>query len=576
MKKSWFKVIFSVAVLLVLNNSFADKLHIAARDGNITKVKSFIAQGENINAQNNKPRYTPLHWAVQHGHIAIIRLLINSGADIAIKSKSGKTALSIARSKPYKNIKTYPEIIKFLQETAIKRSPITRAEVVKLLQEAATNRLTPIPPTKAPIKQTQKNQPSATKLTLNKIKPILPTSCNTNFIINYSDIALSEKIGSGGFGNVYKAKWGAQEVAVKKLHMKNWSNENEQRFIQETKIWKELTHPNIITFFGICVPPNPYCMVMRYKPSGSLYKLLKSKITLPWSSRKILAIDIASALSYLHKKSILHHDLKSLNVLISQQEGKLHASLTDFGLAETKREINTTTNVGKAHSFGTLLWMAPELLRGKPSTKASDIYSYGMILWEIASRKRPYHEAHPSVIKALITDGDTPNIPSATPSYFTSLIKKCWALDPIQRPTIEEVLTLLSSYPDAHKTQITSTNQRTARSIKIKIRKIKNLLDKTYPEGDDLDEEDIAYRKNILQLLESFTGLQALNTSQKGKLKQIKNSLLKELESLSSESDDCSDMLSAKLIKTGSKSYESSDIPTAKLIKTKTQHSSKT
>ena len=241
-------------------------------------------------------------------------------------------------------------------------------------------------------------------------------------------------------------------MAVKKLHMKNMSRESEREFKQESSIWKQLTHPNIVTLFGICSKPDPYCMVMRYKPLGSLYTILKSSSSLPWSDRKQIAIDIASALIYLHKKNILHRDLKSLNVLVANQDGKHRASLTDFGLSVVKRETTTTTKVGKAQSSGTLLWMAPELLHGRRNSKQSDIYAYGMILWELATRKLPFYEADPKAIRGLIKDGDTPEIPTETPKNFASVIKQCWNMNRNKRPSIATILNLLDDKraPETH------------------------------------------------------------------------------------------------------------------------------
>ncbi len=545
-------------------------LYIAAYNGHIAVAKLLLDAEANKNAQTSKKR-TPLHIAAEKGHTEIAQILIAAGAKIEAQDENGKTPLQLAQLKPYVNSPwhnvsnvTYDKIIKLLQDAAkSKAKPQTTAPFRTSTEDSSTVN-TQIPPktiesSKLPVAI---ETPSKTKA----VKP--PTPSNTDFIINYSNIVLGEKIGSGGFGDVFKAKWLGQDVAVKKLHMKNMSDESEQEFKQESSIWQKLSHPNIVQLFGICIPsslhstvtspPDPYCMIMRYKPSGSLYNLLKNKSLLTWPARKQLAIDIGSALLYLHNKNILHRDLKSLNVLVSEQDRKLRASLTDFGLSIVKRETSsTTTKISKQQSSGTLLWMAPELLRGRRNSTQSDVYAYGMILWELATRKLPFYEADPKAIFQLIKNGDTPEIPSGTPSNFASVIKKCWDLNQNKRPAIKTILELLQGQKPteakpssellqtgllssgSHSSLIRSTGSSnpTGRKVKKKISELKKLLDQAYPEDDELDEEDTEYRSGVLTFFASLKGSQKLDFKQKSECSTIKQFLLDQLDSSGSDSD---------------------------------------
>ncbi len=361
-----------------------------------------------VNRQHEKDDSTLLHRAVIKAQIPITKLLINMGADLSIKDNEGKTALNCAQDNGY--ISILSDQIKNKSLIPIKRDLTLDDIGLSTSQKGGSDSKT-----------------SA-------------QSHHEDFIINYDDIALDKQIGKGGFGDVYKGTWNGQEVAIKQLHMDKMSDESEQEFTQETKIWFKLRHPNIAQLFGICVPPDPYCMIMAYKKKGSLYKLLKSKESISWDARYRIAKDIVSALLYLHKKNILHRDLKSLNVLVSKQEDQLRASLTDFGLSEIKQETATTTKVGTEQSIGTLLWMAPELLKGSNCSQKSDIYAYGMLLWELASRKRPFKGKPSAVIPTLIKDGNTPEIPTSTPPVFARLIKRCWDLNPKERPSVQDIL----------------------------------------------------------------------------------------------------------------------------------------
>ena len=182
---------------------------------------------------------------------------------------------------------------------------------------------------------------------------------------------------------------------------------------------------------------------MQYMPQGSLYHLLKTDRVLLWKTRKVLAKDICSALLYLHKKNILHRDLKSLNILVSTQDNQLRAHLTDFGLSIVRKKT-TSTDTENGPIAGTLLWMSPELLQGSPCSLQSDMYAFGMILWELASRTIPFKGKKKKLIHQLIITGKTPPIPPDTPENLAKLIKLCWSMDPLKRPTINQALAILN------------------------------------------------------------------------------------------------------------------------------------
>ncbi len=401
------KLLFSLkARINEKNENGLTPLHVARNreiaDYLITKSANLNTLGEN--------NLTPLHTAAQSGNLEVVRFLLLKGANSEAQTTTYETALdltNIALSNASEETK------KNLEQVVI---------TLKASQKATQTSY--LAPNTAPQRSTKFS------------------STVSDFILDYSTIKLGEKLGEGGFGSVYKARWQHQDVAVKQLHMERLSKDGQKEFEQETRIWSKLRHPNIIPLLGICIPPAPYSMIMPYKPKGSLYDLLKSKQRLTWTNRKQLALDIGSALEYLHSKKMLHRDLKSLNILVAKQEGNYRGSLTDFGLSIVKNET-ITSSTKATQSSGTLLWMAPELLRGKPCTKKSDIYAYGMILWELASRKLPFKDAHPSVISTLIKDGDTPDIPKKIPTIFTALITQCWSMDTKKRPSLNEILNKL-------------------------------------------------------------------------------------------------------------------------------------
>ncbi len=545
-------------------------LHVCAKSDRTEVAQVLIDAGLDVNAQNTEGS-TPLHIAVKNGYLKLVKLLVKAKANLSIKNVNGKTVFDIAQEKSLGGGEDEDEFGFGVDVTVYKEMMQILLQHVQQLAHKGEI-ITPLSQT-AEISQ----KPTASPSIVNPapVDGVADAVDEKDFIINHKDIEFGKEIGSGAFGNVYKARWKGSDVAVKKLFMRNISAQSQKEFTHETKIWKMLTHPNIIQLCGICIKPDPYCMVMRYKPSGSLYKLLKSEQEILWTDRKQLAIDIVSALLYLHSKkpSILHRDLKSLNVLVSKQDDTLRASLTDFGLSEVKQEITRMSHKSIGQSAGTLPWMAPELLESKRNvSKKSDIYSLGMVLWELASRKVPFDEKVSALIPSLIMSGKLPSIPGDTPQEIAQIIKKCWNMEPSLRPTAQEVLYILrgktplpvgptpapSASDEEQKNKpslidsTSSVGKHTPRKIKKKLTELKNLLNKSYSEDDDLDAGDTAFRVKNISFINSFYGKKTLTVEEKQALRDKKTELENELDSESDSDDDrLGTIASVRRIQTG-------------------------
>ncbi len=423
---------------------------------------------------------TLLHKAVEAQSKALVELLVDKGVSIDLRNSENISPLDLAEEKGYK------DIIAYLNSRVNSLSTST---------------------------STLSSTTSQSKLS--SIKSLGAEE----FVIDYRDLKLDQKIGQGGFGEVYKGTWNVLDVAIKKSLMSNMSVAKEEEFKQEAAIWFRLRHPNIAQLFGICVKPNPYCMVMDYYEKGSLYHVLKSEIELTVQHRKRIALDIASALLYLHNKKILHRDLKSLNVLIANREGKLRGFLTDFGLS--KQDSMMVTKVGQGNATGTLPWMAPELLDGKKSSMPSDIYGFGILLWEIAMRKIPYNGVHSSIIPSMILRGRLPKMEEETP--FNMIIKECCSKDVAKRPSAKKLISLLSAIGQP-KLENPSKLENPL------FAKIKELLDDAYPEEDAEDDEEVAeFRQSILAQLTTLKAKKILSIGDSDQLNRIKTDLCEEL-----------------------------------------------
>lgn len=258
-------------------------------------------------------------------------------------------------------------------------------------------------------------------------------------VISLKDLTLGNLLGKGGFGVVYQGKWQHSDVAIKQiLNTSNLTPHDIKSFEEEAAMMSHLRHPNIVTFYGVCLEPKHYSMVVEFMVKGTLYDVLHKAPSLPWSKRIQIALDICRGLLFLHSHNppIVHRDMKSVNVLMDE---KLNAKISDFGMAKIRR-----LTMDMPHGVeGTYAYMAPEiLLNGHPGTQESDVYALGVILWEIATRKDPHCEIKSILHKIKLGKRDP--IPDETPPIFRSMIERCWAQDRKDRPQVREVYDVLS------------------------------------------------------------------------------------------------------------------------------------
>ena len=177
------------------------------------------------------------------------------------------------------------------------------------------------------------------------------------------------------------------KVAVKKFGKRYMTRKALKDFIKEIEMLNQLRHPNIVLYMGVSLDEqvnSHFYMITEFVGMGSLFDLLHHKKLVLDDSRIIqVAKQMAVALLYLHKRQLFHCDMKSQNVLINDD---WTVKMCDFGLSRYQEKFEAD-NHGK---IGTPHWMAPEILRGEKYTAAADIYSFGVILWEMLTSDIPY------------------------------------------------------------------------------------------------------------------------------------------------------------------------------------------
>lgn len=266
-------------------------------------------------------------------------------------------------------------------------------------------------------------------------------------MIALDEILWGEVIGHGAFATVYRATVQGQDVAVKKLVTQNnlpMVEKSLRDFESEVALLRELHHPNIIAFVGTCV--DPVAVLTEFCHRGNLFMVVNEKgppyTEIAWSRRLSIAKGLAAGMEYLHSRDpiLIHRDLKSLNVLLNRA---WVVKITDFGLSRFKPHSLTDIMTMQC---GTYHWMAPEVINSTQYTEKADVYSFGIILWEIAARAIPYEGLQPvQVVAAVINRKERPKLPEDCPEDYKALVRSCWAQEPGDRPGFVEVVARLAA-----------------------------------------------------------------------------------------------------------------------------------
>ncbi|RGB22282.1 kinase-like domain-containing protein [Rhizophagus diaphanus] len=176
---------------------------------------------------------------------------------------------------------------------------------------------------------------------------------------------------------------------------------------------------------------------MQYADGGDLQNYLKTNFkNLTWDDKKKLAFQIADGLNYLHNENVLHRDLHSKNIVIHENNAKI----TDFGISKIQNDQNSTVYMGH---FGVIPYMEPKRIfdQNFPYTKSSDIYSFGVLMWEISSGYPPFKDSDDKVALGFAINNGTREITiPGTPIEYENLYKNCWNQEPEKRPVIHEIL----------------------------------------------------------------------------------------------------------------------------------------
>lgn len=270
--------------------------------------------------------------------------------------------------------------------------------------------------------------------------------------VDLSELYFGPRFAHGAHSQLYQGLYKDEPVAVKIIRVPD-DDENgalgaqlENQFIREVTLLSRLYHQNVLRFVAACRTPPVFLIVTEYLSGGSLRAYLHKLEHQPLPLQKLIAVslDIARGMEYIHSQGVIHRDLKPENVLICQD---FRMKIADFGIACEVAYCDLL-----ADDPGTYRWMAPEMIKHKSYGKKVDVYSFGLMLWEMVSGTIPYEEMTPiQAAFAVVNKNLRPAIPGDCPPAMRALIEQCWSLQPEKRPDFWQVVKVLEQFESSLK-----------------------------------------------------------------------------------------------------------------------------
>jgi len=258
---------------------------------------------------------------------------------------------------------------------------------------------------------------------------------------------------TGSTCSVFKARWERQTVAVKVVSLLGVALVQRRKiidnFMGEMDILVNMRHPNILSVFGIIDDElTSLQLVMEFASKGELGDYLRQSVeSLPLARQFDFCLQVASGMRYLHVQKTAHRDLKSLNILITlNSEGDILLKISDFGLS--KEDIGVAVTAATAGALGTPAWSAPEILEEKegPDYFQSDLWSYGVVVWEIVTRAMPFEGMKIlQVMKAVCMQGERMKLSEESGHHHAliQIVDGCCQKNPADRMSLDRVIELL-------------------------------------------------------------------------------------------------------------------------------------
>eukprot|EP01137_Pigoraptor_chileana_P009023 Opistho-2@56664 len=252
--------------------------------------------------------------------------------------------------------------------------------------------------------------------------------------IDRMEINLGKKLGAGQYGEVYEGVWKKNvKVAVKTLKEESMELSD---FIQEAAIMKKIKHSNLVQLLGVCTKELPYYILTEYMPKGNLLDFLRNpteRARLDPTILMFMASQVSAGMQYLEERNFIHRDLAARNCLVAEN---YKVKVADFGLSRLIEDEYTAREGAKFP----IKWTAPEALLYNVFTTKSDVWAFGILLWEIATYgDSPYPGVELGLVLDKLEAGYRMPQPDGCPDEVYEVMLDCWKFDPATRPTFKDI-----------------------------------------------------------------------------------------------------------------------------------------
>ncbi|KAK3564365.1 hypothetical protein QTP86_017331 [Hemibagrus guttatus] len=255
--------------------------------------------------------------------------------------------------------------------------------------------------------------------------------------LDMEDLTLGAELGSGQFGLVLEGLWRGEKVAVKTIREGAMS---EEEFKEEAKVMMKVSHPKLVKLYGMCTQQSPMYLVFEFLENGCLTEFLRSrKGCVSQETLLGMCVDVSEAMAYLESSNFIHRDLAARNCLVS---GNLVVKVSDFGMTRFVLDDQYTSYTSKFP----VKWSSPEVIRYNKFSSKSDVWSFGVLMWEVYSEGRlPYECRSNAEVVESLNAGLRLLKPRLCPEPVYQLLQWCWKEKPEDRPSFVLLLHELAS-----------------------------------------------------------------------------------------------------------------------------------
>ncbi|KAL4706221.1 hypothetical protein ACJJTC_018405 [Scirpophaga incertulas] len=410
-------------------------LHWACKEGHIKIVEMLIRRGARVNVTNMGDD-TPLHLAAAHGHRAIVQMLLQSRVDVNFTNEHGNSPLHYACFWGYtaiaEDLVLAGALVSISNQYGDTPLDKTRGQMVQRLHELAIQQ-------GQDMKKIQFKDQSWLGLKTRSRDATLSRHKG----INIQELALHTRIDSTPSGETWRGRWQKNDIVAKFIAVRECTPRVQRDFNEEFPKLRIFSHPNILPVVGCCVSPPSLIVISQYMSWGSLYSLLHGgadgRVVVDAAAALRLAHDVAHGMAYLHSlprdRILPTYHLNSRHIMIDEDlTARINMADSKFSFQEKGRVYAPA-------------WMAPEALL-KPAARrnweAADMWSFAVLLWELATREIPFADLSPMECGMKIAlEGLRISIRPGISPHIAKLIKICMNEDPGKRPSFEMILPIL-------------------------------------------------------------------------------------------------------------------------------------